>query len=355
VSGNLTQLAIIEAEQKMKPRLDEVAKLAGVGIATVDRVLNERGGVSPKTALKVIEAARQLGIGRVLPSPYRRLLRVKVIMPSHRTPLLQRLARAFKYQSVQNIKTLVIERVLFEERNTAAVPEMVRKGTADAVIVFVPESSAMIEAIASATSSGTPIITLVSDLPTTPRLAYVGIDHYRAGRAAGLFMARMARQKKFLAVCSSLKYRAEASRISGFRDSVRAELADTPPVDVLEGDAWPRTTCDQSVGGLYIAGSKVSLALSLEPWLPTNPVVIVHDLDEEVQRLMHGGAITLTIDQNPEEQASRSIAILLSRLGITSHNDDATMVPFTIHTRHNIAQTDEFATAGRFNPPPESD
>ncbi len=35
---------------KRRSKLGDVAALAGVGIATVDRVLNERGGVSPETA-----------------------------------------------------------------------------------------------------------------------------------------------------------------------------------------------------------------------------------------------------------------------------------------------------------------
>ncbi len=41
--------------------IDDVAKLAGVSIATVSRVLNNRGYVSEKTKLKVWEAVRQLG------------------------------------------------------------------------------------------------------------------------------------------------------------------------------------------------------------------------------------------------------------------------------------------------------
>lgn len=320
----------------MKPRLDEVAKLAGVGIATVDRVINERGGVSPKTALRVIEAARQLGIGRVLPSPHSRLFRVKVVMPSNGTPLLQRLTKAFEYQIAQNRKTLVIERVLFEERNASAVPGLIAKGKYDAGIVCVPETSAMIEAIAAATSSGIPIITLGTDLPTTPRLAYVGIDHYRAGRAAGFFMARLVGQRKFLVACSDLKYRAEASRVSGFRDGLRAELSTAPSVEVLEGTAWARAACDLSVAGIYVAGSSAPLAAGLGEWLAAAPVVIVHDLGEEVRQLITSGAITLAIDQNPEEQASRSVALLLSRFGVIPLATEGALVPFTIHTRYNI-------------------
>lgn len=45
----------------MSPSIKDVAKLAGVGKGTVSRVLNERPGVSPKTAAKVQQAIRELG------------------------------------------------------------------------------------------------------------------------------------------------------------------------------------------------------------------------------------------------------------------------------------------------------
>lgn len=41
-----------------RPKLKDVARVAGVGTATVDRVLNERGNVSEEVRRKVIEAAR---------------------------------------------------------------------------------------------------------------------------------------------------------------------------------------------------------------------------------------------------------------------------------------------------------
>jgi LacI family transcriptional regulator len=44
-----------------------LARQIGVGVATVDRVLNERGGVSPQTTRKVLQAAREAGLKRILP------------------------------------------------------------------------------------------------------------------------------------------------------------------------------------------------------------------------------------------------------------------------------------------------
>ena len=51
--------------------LEALAKRIGVGVATVDRVLNERGGVSPETTRRVLEAAREAGLKRILPEERR--------------------------------------------------------------------------------------------------------------------------------------------------------------------------------------------------------------------------------------------------------------------------------------------
>jgi LacI family transcriptional regulator len=42
------------------PSVSEIAELAGVGTATVDRVLNGRGQVSATTATRVLDALAQL-------------------------------------------------------------------------------------------------------------------------------------------------------------------------------------------------------------------------------------------------------------------------------------------------------
>ena len=84
--GEGAQSAMSLRQLGARARLADVARLAGVGIATVDRVLNERGNVSPATARKVIEAARQLALPRTLPMPYRRGLRVEVMMARRETP-----------------------------------------------------------------------------------------------------------------------------------------------------------------------------------------------------------------------------------------------------------------------------
>ena len=68
-----------------KARLEDIAKHAGVGLATVDRVLNERGGVSERTTARVLDSARELGTKRVLPTGNRRQLSIEAVFARNAT------------------------------------------------------------------------------------------------------------------------------------------------------------------------------------------------------------------------------------------------------------------------------
>ena len=77
-------------------RLEDIAIHAGVGIATVDRVLNERGGVSQKTVTRVLESARMLGARRILPSERRRHLVVEAVLSRSHSAYYDRLNKALQ-------------------------------------------------------------------------------------------------------------------------------------------------------------------------------------------------------------------------------------------------------------------
>ena len=107
---------------------------------------------------------------------------------------------------------------------------------ADAVILYGQEDVAIIDAVTRLTSNGVPVVTMVSDLPTSPRLAYVGIDHYGAGRSAAFFMARMVRRPgPVIVLTHSFAYRAHAQRVSGFRDGLADYNPTIPIAGIIEG------------------------------------------------------------------------------------------------------------------------
>ena len=63
-----------------KTIIADIAAAAGVSTATVDRVLNRRGGVSPEKEGRVLEWSRKLQVDRDLERRPTRILRIGVVM-----------------------------------------------------------------------------------------------------------------------------------------------------------------------------------------------------------------------------------------------------------------------------------
>ena len=83
--------------------LTEIAAAAGVSIATVDRVVNRRGGVSPEAETKVLEWANRLSLDRRLFRGHARTLRVAVMMQSATNPFFRGLSKAFIYKRLTSL------------------------------------------------------------------------------------------------------------------------------------------------------------------------------------------------------------------------------------------------------------
>ncbi|WKL26017.1 LacI family DNA-binding transcriptional regulator [Sinorhizobium meliloti] len=246
----------------MKRKLIDVARRAGVGHATVDRVLNERGGVRPETAKRVLDAARDLGFDRKLPTLYRQGLRFEVLLGRRQMPLCARLSDAIVRFGRPFEDIVAIERTFVDETRPELVAEAILKSRGNALVVYGQDHELIIDAIAEVTSAGKPVVTIVSDVPSAPRLSYVGIDHYKAGRCAAFFLAKMAGEGSIVLLCSSLYYRAEAERISGCRDGM-ADHADRQSVSALveldENDPFAGEELSKAleagkVTGIYNAG-----------------------------------------------------------------------------------------------------
>jgi LacI family transcriptional regulator len=190
---------------------------------------------------------------------------------------------------------------------------------------------------------------MISDLPTSPRLAYVGIDHYGAGRTAAFFMARMVRrQGPVIVLCHSFAYRAHAQRVSGFRDGLSDYNPTIPIAGVLEGrDQQMQSeqlvldllrSSSEGVAGIYNPGGAnraVERAVNAVG-LGNKLVFVGHELTVHTSRMLASGMMTLAIDQNPEQQARKAIDVLLRRFGYTAGPAEPNEVPFTIFGPENI-------------------
>ncbi len=332
-----------------RPGLADVARLAGVGVASVDRVLNERGHVSHDMARRVIEAAREVGLRRTLPPLYQRGLRIEVVLVRRESPFFARLNAAFRRIGETLDRSVIVQRSFVDEARPDDVAEHILASNCDAMILYGQEHPVIIDAVASVTSGGVPVVTLVSDLPTAPRVAYVGIDHYSAGRTAAFFMASMVRRPgSVIVICHSFDYRAHAERVSGFREGLAEYNPGLRIAAVLQGkDQRSRSekmihdqlrAAGGEIVGIYNSGAanRAIEAAIIAADLDTKPLFIGHELTVHTARMLADRVMTLAIDQNPEMQATRAIDVLLRRAGYSGGSEQPTEVPFTIHGPENL-------------------
>jgi LacI family transcriptional regulator, repressor for deo operon, udp, cdd, tsx, nupC, and nupG len=154
--------------------IQEVAKQAGVSVATVSRVLNGQNTVSSKTKLKVEEAIKKLNyepslLGRNLRTSESRLL--LILIPSISNPFYLDIIKGIESVAIsQNYNILLCETDSIPEKENIYF-DLVRKKMADGIISMDPavnvetlkklaERHAIIQCSEYAEGSGIPYVTI---------------------------------------------------------------------------------------------------------------------------------------------------------------------------------------------------
>jgi LacI family transcriptional regulator len=333
-------------------RLQDVARLAGVGTATVDRVLNERGNVSLKTAEKVLGAARQLHLHRILPKSHRKMVRIEILLARLELPLIDRMNREFAKLGRSIDRSIVIHRTVLKSEDPFTLAAAIRSTKCDSVVVYTQSHDAIHSAIADAKDRGVPVVTMISDLPQSVRLAYAGTDHYAAGRTAAFFMSRMVcAPGPVIVLCNHFGFQSHERRVRGFTDALAEYGSALSVTEVLEGgddsrrserllsSAFRRLRHTIGIYNVGAANDAVAAALRQSP-LDRPPVFIGHELTGETRPLLADGTMTLAIDQNPEHQARFAVDVLLHHFGFdemtTVQPPYRSNVAFQLYSRENV-------------------
>ena len=330
--------------------LREVAELAGVGSATVDRVINERGNVSGDVRRRVLEAARELGLKRMLPASHHAMLRINVILARPELPLIERMGVEFRRMAHRLDRSVVIHRTFLRDEAAATIAAALLRNVSDAIIVYAQDHPLIHAAIAELAAGGKPVVTMISDLPGSARLAYAGTDHIKAGRSAGYFLSRMAPPGDVIVLCNHLGFQSHSERVQG----LTAQLASAPGfaiARIVEGgddairsenrlkDAFRNHPGAVAVYNVGAANRGVAAAIRADI-LQKRPVFIGHELTQFTHEILREGLMTLTIDQSPELQAQFAIDVLLNHFGFAgaSHVKPPFLstVPFVLYGPENL-------------------
>lgn len=306
-----------------------VAARAGVSLSTVDRVLNERGSVSDSKRRKVLEAARALGIKRLLPSPIHGLLRFDLILVDSATDHFRRLTTAFSRHTQMLRSRLVLQTHTWQERQPEQLLELINnpRTPRQGLIVVAHDTPQIRGALQLQLSRGVPVVLLTTSLSGFEGARFIGIDNYVAGRCAGRLLSQWLGSTatgRILLVTNSLLYHAHTERVRGFLDVLRERAPGVDPGQPIEcHDEDTRTrhavldVLDQGQAPLAIyntgAGSQGIRSALIERGV--RPLWITHEASEQHAQMLQEGLLSLVIDQDPEGQADAAIQYLLHANG----------------------------------------
>lgn len=332
--------------------LFDVAKRAGVGTASVDRVLNERGNVSEDISRKVLQAARELGLRRTLPQAHRRMIRIDVVLARPELPLIARLGYEFKRLAGALDHSIVIHRTVLDDERPETLAKALASTTCDAIVSYMPDHARVHSAVEDLSSRGVPVVTVVSDVPGSTRIGYAGIDHLKAGRSAGYFVTQMGRATgRVVILCNSLGFQSHSDRIGGFTRFLEEKAPGWSVARVVEGgDDRNRSELElrqafkdfpDAVAVYNVGAANIGVARAIRAdILKARPVFVGHELTRNTAAFLREGLMSLAIDQSPEVQVRVAINMILRHFEFLGMDQAAfgldSEVPFILYGPENI-------------------
>jgi LacI family transcriptional regulator len=342
-------------EQANRATLNDVAREAGVSLATVDRVLNKRPGVHARTVGRVTDAVQRLNY-RPDPAAARlarqRLHRVCFMLPSGSNSfvamLREQIAENRPWMEDHRVAAQTVEVDVFEPEQLAH--RLLAIGSrCDTAVVMALDHPLVRAAIDELTAQGIGVITLVSDVPSSRRHRYVGIDNVAAGRTAGTLIGRFVggRRGEVGVIVGSLSLRDHAERSFGFNQVMAAEYPGLVVLSPIEGKDDSRRT--EALGGdllaahpalaaIYSVGAgNRGIAAALQASGRAKQVVFVgHELTPFARRDLLSGTMDAVLNQDAGHEVRSALRLALSRLTQEPVHADQERIRIDIYLKDNL-------------------
>lgn len=316
----------------------QIMQTTGLSRATVDRALNGRGPVHPRTRDLVDAALRHLSSGAAQTLPPRADLALRM-----GRGMLADLRRAWDGLGAPGA---FHDLHLADEAAVLHCIEGLCKDVTRPLIVTAKNTDRVVAALASGRARGKRVIALVSDLSPAARDGFVGLDDRAAGQTAAFLIGRMLgdRPTPVGVVLGSPAFRCHEDREIGFRTGLRGAF----PRVVIAGEAQGEDSADltrlavarllrdqPALGALYnVGGGTTGMADALRAAGRGDDLLVVgHEVNAVTAPLLRAGAMDFAIAGAPQALLQAALDLAQAKGAATRHVD------FGVYTRFNLPQS----------------
>ncbi len=337
----------------------EIARIANVSLATVDRVLHNRTGVSEATRAKVLGIIKKLDYKPNIMA--RRLASGKVFRFASLIPAVSE-ETAFWQAPLKGINRaeaelsqygIEVERYLFDlndRASFAAGAKQILSRDIDGIVVapsFIEES---IQFTNRCKELKIPYVFINSDIPAQDSLCYIGPELFKSGYLAGSLASLSKRDQGKYLVVNIVKeidnqyhsIRKQEGFKSYFRDKgIEAQIIEAnihqPDYEAIERRLTEVFNRNHDIKSAFVTNSRVfSVARFLEKKGLQDILLVGYDYIEENIHYLRNGLINFLICQKPEEQGYRGVMALYHHLILKIPIANIDYMPIDIITNENF-------------------
>lgn len=339
--------------------ITEIAKLAGVSIGTVDRVLHNRGYVKAETRERVEKACEELHYvpNRVAQGLAVRKKKLKFLFMIPKTeynpffiPVRESAEKKAKSLEAYAATTDILEYPDSIEEEEKLLQRLKKSlGEYDGICITGVTSIINDLIVEEQKKRNIPLVFYNSRLDGVDHLSYIGCDYLASGRlAAGLAAIAGGNDANicFFTEYGSIKESA-SERIRGFMGEMNSHY---PDMKLLEkwSISLDRAENQRAVREMFVKYPETSVVYVINPrdydicrLIAAEDTehrirIITNDLVAVQYEMFHKGMISATICQEPEKQGKLSLEILFNYLAYGTIPKKVNYTELSIHIEQNL-------------------
>ncbi|KQV66260.1 LacI family DNA-binding transcriptional regulator [Rhizobium sp. Root1220] len=340
----------------MRPTVHDIAAAAGVSLATVDRVLNQRPGVRHVTREKVENAIREIGYvrdvaaanlakGRTYPFVFILPASDNSFMHGLNAEVRAAVARA----PVDRTEIRTIEIPAFDPDALVAALEMLGEERPSGIALVATDAPEVREAVDKLVENGIPVVTLVSDLTGSRRHHYAGVDNIAAGRTAARLLGRFlgGAEGDVAVLAGSMLVRDHRERLEGFAAVIAREFPSLSILPVLEGRDDPEMAYmlvadalskKGGIVGVYSlgAGNRGLIKALKARAADRSLTVVAHELTAHTRAALIDGTIDAILNQDAGHEVRSAIRVLKAKADGLAVIDGQERIRLDIFLKDNL-------------------
>jgi LacI family transcriptional regulator len=220
------------------------------------------------------------------------------------------------------------------------------------IVLKAPDVAEVAAAVGRADAAGIPVVTLVTDLPNSARIAYAGADNRAAGETAAYLIGEFLGTDggKVLVTLSSGRFRGEEEREIGFRRVIRARYPAIGITEISEGHGTDAATgtlaaaalaADPAINAVYsIGGGNRAVLAAFDAAKRPVRVFVAHDLDADNRALLAARRIGFVLHHDLRTDARSAFRAIMSRATALPRAVTPSLSSVEIVTPYNMPAAD---------------